>query len=144
MYCVVLSQLWPTLCDPVDCSPSGSSAHGGSPGQNTLPGDLPNPGIKPRSPICRPILSHLSHQGSPGILEWVAYPFSSGSSWPKNWTRVSCIGGGFFTSWAPREALTVLYPRLFIHKKSLGEGSWTAKHDFYQPLPLSFPSFWFS
>ena len=33
------------------------------------------------------------------ILEWVAYPFSSGSSWPRNQTGVSCIAGGFFTSW---------------------------------------------
>ena len=30
------------------------------------PGDLPNPGIKPRSPHCRQTLYHLSHQGSPG------------------------------------------------------------------------------
>ena len=30
------------------------------------------------------------------ILEWVACPFSSGSSWPRNRTRVSCIAGGFF------------------------------------------------
>ena len=29
------------------------------------PGDLPNTGIKPRSPDCRQILYHLSHQGSP-------------------------------------------------------------------------------
>ena len=29
------------------------------------------------------------------ILEWVAYPFSRTSSWPRNWTRVSCIAGGF-------------------------------------------------
>ena len=34
------------------------------------------------------------------VLEWVAVPFSRGSSWPRNWTRVSCIVGGFFTSWA--------------------------------------------
>ena len=39
------------------------------------------------------------------ILEWVAYPFSRGSSWPRNWTGVSCIIGGFFTNWAMREAL---------------------------------------
>ena len=32
------------------------------------------------------------------VLEWVAYPFSSGSSRPKNRTRVSCIAGGFFTN----------------------------------------------
>ena len=29
---------------------------------------------------CRQILYQLSHQGNPGILEWVAYPFSRGSS----------------------------------------------------------------
>ena len=46
---------------------------------------------------CRWILYHLSHQGSPRILEWVAYPFFRGSSWPKNWTGVSCIAGRFFT-----------------------------------------------
>ena len=34
------------------------------------------------------------------ILEWVAYPFSSRSSPPRNLTRVSCIAGGFFTNWA--------------------------------------------
>ena len=38
-------------------------------------------------------------------LEWVAYPFSSGSSWPRNWTRVSCIAGRFFTNGTIREAL---------------------------------------
>ena len=37
-------------------------------------------------------------------LEWVAYPFSSRSSQPRNRTRVSRIAGGFFTSWATREA----------------------------------------
>ena len=39
------------------------------------------------------------------ILEWVAYPFSSRSSWPRDWTRVSCMAGKFFTNWAIREAL---------------------------------------
>ena len=43
------------------------------------------------------------YQRSPRILQWVAYPFSSGSSQPRNWTRVSCIAGGYFTSWATRE-----------------------------------------
>ena len=37
------------------------------------------------------------------ILEWVAYPFSSGSSPPRNRTGVSCIAGGFFTNWVIRE-----------------------------------------
>ena len=38
------------------------------------------------------------------ILEWVAVPFFRGSSQPRNWTQVSHIAGGFFTSWATREA----------------------------------------
>ena len=51
----LVAQLCLTLCDPLDYSPSGSSVHGDSPGKNTgevcpLPGDLPNLGIKPRSP----------------------------------------------------------------------------------------------
>ena len=39
------------------------------------------------------------------ILEWVAVPFSRGSPQPRDWTQVSHIAGGFFTSWATREAL---------------------------------------
>ena len=38
------------------------------------------------------------------ILEWVAISFSRGSSWPTDWTQVSCIAGRFFTIWATREA----------------------------------------
>ena len=105
--CAVLglvAQLCPTLCDPMDCSPPGSSDHGDSPGKNTgvgchallqrnLPGS--NPGLL----HCRRIVYHLSYQGSPRI-QWctVAYLFSMGSSWPKNRTGVPCIAGGFFTT----------------------------------------------
>ena len=38
------------------------------------------------------------------ILEWVAIPFSRGSSQARDRTQVSCIAGGFFTSWATTEA----------------------------------------
>ena len=38
------------------------------------------------------------------ILEWVAMPFSRGSSQPKDRTQVSCIAGGIFTVWVTREA----------------------------------------
>ena len=53
------------------------------PGQNTGVGSL---SLLQRIfatglPHCRQILHQLSHKGSPGILEWVAYPFSSSSSW---------------------------------------------------------------
>ena len=34
------------------------------------------------------------------ILEWVAFPFSIGSSQPRDQTRVSWLAGRFFTSWA--------------------------------------------
>ena len=64
-------QTCPTLCDPVDCSPPGSSIHG--------------------------ILQAR-------ILQWVAIPFSRGSSWPRDQTQVSRIGGRCFNLWATREA----------------------------------------
>ena len=55
LVCAKLLQSCPTLCDPVDCSSPGSSVHGFSKQEywNGLPcpplGDLPNPGIEPRS-----------------------------------------------------------------------------------------------
>ena len=39
------------------------------------------------------------------ILEWVAIPFSKGSSWPRDRTQVSCTAGRHFNLWATREAL---------------------------------------
>ena len=62
------------------------------------PRDLPTKGSNPGLLYCRQILYHLSHQGSPRMLEWVAYPFSRVSSWPRNQTMVSCTAGRFFTS----------------------------------------------
>ena len=38
------------------------------------------------------------------ILEWVAIPFSRGSSQPRDQTCISCIAGRFFTVWATRDA----------------------------------------
>ena len=40
------------------------------------------------------------------ILEWVAVPFSMGSSQPRDQTQDSGIAGRFFTSWATRKALS--------------------------------------
>ena len=45
---------------------------------------------------------HRIHQAR--ILEWVAFPFSRGSSSPRDWIQVSHFAGGFFTNWAIREA----------------------------------------
>ena len=73
-----------------------------SPGQNTGVGSLsllqrifPTQGSNPGLPHCRWNLYQLSHKGSPRILEWVAYPFSRASSWPRNRTGVSWIARGF-------------------------------------------------
>ena len=84
-----------------------------SPSQNTgvgslslLQGIFPTQGSNPGLLHCRWILYQLSHKGSPRILEWVAYPFSSGSSSPRNRTGVSRTVGRLFTNWAIREATT--------------------------------------
>ena len=117
MLCWV-AQSCPTLCDPMNCSPPGSSVHGDSPGKNTgvcchalLQGIFPMQGSNPGFLHCRQIRYHLSHQGSWRILEWVAYPFSRGSSWPRNRTRISCIAGVFFINWFMREALITFINR---------------------------------
>ena len=66
----------------------------------------PNPGIEPRSPVLQADSLPAEPQGSPRILEWVAYPFSRGSSQPRNQPGVSCIASRFFTNWAIRETQT--------------------------------------
>ena len=60
-----------TLCNPMDCSLTGSSVHG--------------------------ILQAR-------ILEWVFIPFSRGSCWPRDQTRVSHSTGRFFTVWVTRKS----------------------------------------
>ena len=71
----------PTICDPMDCSPPGSSVLGDSPGKNTgmgcpalLQGIFPTQVSNLGLPHCRQILYWLSHQGNPKILKWVAIP----------------------------------------------------------------------
>ena len=57
------------------------------------------------------------------ILEWVAVPSSRGSSQPRGRTQVSLIAGGFFTSWATREAHTsTSISRLLQFKPMLFKG----------------------
>ena len=72
---VLLTQSCPTLCDPMDRSPLGSSVHG------TL---------------------------QARILEWIANPFSRGSSQPRDRTQVSHVTGGFFTTEPPGKPINIL------------------------------------
>ena len=66
--CCLAAQSCPTLCDPLDYSPPGSSSHGISQAR---------------------------------ILEWVAIPFSRGSSQPRDRICISFLAGGFFTTEPP-------------------------------------------
>ena len=107
---VKVAQLCPTICSPTDCSSPGSSVHGilrcrqisfffffffkpseppGKPWKywSGLPflslGDLPSPGIKPRSPTMQAILYNLSGKESPcneGAAGGVASVFALGRS----------------------------------------------------------------
>ena len=110
--CVLSHQSCPTLCDPMEQRLLQAPLSMDSPGKNTgvgchalLQGIFPTQGWNPGLPHYRWILYHLRHQGSPRTLKRVAYPFSRGSFQPRNWTRVSCIAGRFFTCWATREAM---------------------------------------
>ena len=121
--CLVV-QLYLILWDPTDCSLSVSSVHGDSPGKNTgvgchalLQRIFPVQGSNPGFLHCKQIHYCLGHQESLRILVWVVYPFSRRSSKPRNWIGVSCIAGGFFTSWATREAplvTIILYNSLYL------------------------------
>ena len=67
------------------------------------------------------------------ILEWIAYPFSSRSSQPRNRTGVFCIAGGFFTSftsWATTEALIVKREATRSLKES-DTTEWLSMHNIY-------------
>ena len=118
------------MFDPL--GPHGLYSPWNSPGQNTgvsslslLQGIFPTQRLIPGLRHCRWILYHLSHKGSPRILEWVAYPFSSGFFRSRNQTRVFCIAGGFFTNWAIREALSRPCISL-INPNSLGHQLFTS------------------
>ena len=63
--------------------------------------------------LCNPMYCSLSGSSIYGILqarilEWIAVPLSRASSWPRDWTQVSCIAGRFFTIWATGKILTNL------------------------------------
>ena len=108
--------------------PYGLYSPWNSPGQNTGVGShsllqriFSTQGSNPGFLHCKWILYQLSHQGSPRIPGWVAYPFSRESSGTRNQIGVSCIAGGFFTSWATREALLIIY---YCLKKDYPQAWW--------------------
>ena len=85
---------------------------------------------------CRQIIYQLSHKGSLRILKWVAYPFSSGSSQPRNQTRVSCTAGRFFNNWATRDgqiASLTQWTWVWVNSRSWW---WTGKPVMLQSMGL--------
>ena len=95
---------------PIPCDPMGYTVHGILQVRilywvNFLQGIFPTQGSNPGLRHCRQILYQLNHKESPRILEWVAFPFSRGSSQPRDRTQVSDIAGRFFTSCTTREIL---------------------------------------
>ena len=106
-------------CDSL--RPHGLYSPWNSPGQNTkvsnlsfLQGIIPNPGIELRSSTLQVDSLLAEPPGKPQNTERVAYSFSSGSSWPRNRTRVSCFAGTFFISWDNRAPLCKQLP---VHSK---------------------------
>ena len=131
--CVLVTQSCPTLCDLHGLQPprllwpmefSRQEYQSGLPFPS--PGDLPDPGIEPRSPalqadslsskppesevkvkvnvsqlcltFCNPVDYAVHGILQARILEWVAFPFSRGSSQPEDQTQVFRIAGRFFTN----------------------------------------------
>ena len=103
-----------TLCDHMDCSPPGSFVHGDSPGENIkvgchalLQGNLPSPGIKPRSPA----LQADSLPSEPPGKPWLPSVPSSKTMW--EWGRESaCQAHG-------ESQLLTLQPWLSLTRETL-------------------------
>ena len=72
--------------------------------------------------LCDPVYSIVHDILQARILEWVPFPFSRGSSQPRDWTQVSCIADGFLTSWATKEARIARgYEYIFFQKHTDGQ-----------------------
>ena len=127
---VLVTQLCLLLCDPMGCRPQASLSmefyrqeywSGFSSVQfsrSVMSDSLQPVGLQhTRFPCPAPLLKFAQthvHWVSDAIqsshrlsspLEWVALPFSRGSSQTRDQTQVSCHSGGFFTSWPTREVL---------------------------------------
>ena len=69
------------------------------------------------------------------VLEWVAISSCRGSSWPRDWTRVSCNAGIFFTIWATRDYLVVV--SIIANKTQTKHNSQVEANNFYSQLAFT-------
>ena len=139
---ILASKSCPILCNPIDCSPPGSSVHEDPPSKNTSLGChallqviFPTQGSHHGLPHCRWILYHLSHQGSPSLslqmpmlgLELCFYGLAHFC--PQNYTQKS---------------LTIhAWPNLFSNLELLGssEQSTILTESYFKEFPLVCLSF---
>ena len=134
---------WSESCSVMSNSlwPHGIYSPWNSPGQNTEVRNLfllPTQGLNPDLLHSRPILYQLSHQVSPSMLEWVAYPFSRVSSPPRNRIGVSCSASGFFYQLSyNRHSFSPKHQSRFCCKAVLGVkvklSSTLQPHDLHSP-----------
>ena len=80
---VLVTQSYPTLCDPMDCSPPGSSVHGILQARilEWVPipfsrGDLPDPGIQPGSPTMQAYALLSGPPGKPLLSQFYRFGHS--------------------------------------------------------------------
>ena len=99
--------------------PHGLYSPCNSPGQNTGVGSLSL--LQGIFPTQSPALQVDSLPAEPQGSKWVAYSFTNGSSWPSNWTGVSCIAGGFFTNWVIRELINEIHFLSLLLPRPRGE-----------------------
>ena len=102
---MLVTQSCPTLCNPMDCSPPGSSVHETFQARIlerspfSSPGDLPNPGFEPRSPVLQADSLPTELQGKPHtVLQSKAKCLLQGNeprkeAWPKQGTKPRTRGG---------------------------------------------------
>ena len=109
-----VTQSCPTLGDPMDCSPPGSSIHGifqarvlewGATAFSTCM--LRHVWFFANSMDCSPPSTSVYGIFQTRILEWVAISSSRGSIQPRDWTQVSCIADRCFTTETPGKPLSL-------------------------------------
>ena len=120
-----------TLCDPMECSPSGSSVHGDSPGKNNgvgchapSPRDLPNPGTEPTSPLSPTLTGRFFTNEPPGkpVLETLSYLLSGLGLVP---LPSSPLDQTAFLSWSCNS-----------HVLGFMEAHWLSKNGFLETAPI--------
>ena len=127
--------------DSLPAEPLGKPKNTGMGSLSLLQGIFPTQGSNSGLRHCRRILYQRSHKGNPRILEWVAYPFFSRSSWPRNQTGVSCIAGGFFTSSVNETQMYYLPYHLVIFVSSVTVSRGFLEQELFKEGPMMISSF---